>query len=70
MSWFWLNVPLALAFWAIWTGVPLWVVLKHPDTGEEPARTRADVHQRPAMPSPNAPPPADGDRRELAGARS
>jgi hypothetical protein len=33
MHWFWMNVPLAAAFFAIWTGVPLWLVLKHPDIG-------------------------------------
>jgi hypothetical protein len=36
MHWFWLNIPLAAAFFAIWTGVPLWLVLKHPDTGSGP----------------------------------
>jgi hypothetical protein len=36
MYWFWLNVPLAAVFFAIWTGVPLWLVLKYPDTGPGP----------------------------------
>ncbi len=36
MFWFWLNIPLAVAFFAIWTGIPLWLVLKHPDIGPEP----------------------------------
>ena len=36
MYWFWLNVPLAAVFFAIWTGVPLWLVLKYPDTGSGP----------------------------------
>jgi hypothetical protein len=35
MYWFWLNIPLAVAFFAIWTGVPLWLVLKHPDIGPQ-----------------------------------
>ena len=37
MSWFWLNVPLAVLFFAAWTGIPLWMVLSHPDRREEPA---------------------------------
>jgi hypothetical protein len=37
MSWFWLNVPLAAAFVAAWTGIPLWAVLKHPDAGQHTA---------------------------------
>jgi hypothetical protein len=36
MHWFWMNVPLAVMIFVIWTGVPLWLVLKHPDTGPEP----------------------------------
>jgi hypothetical protein len=32
MAWFWLNIPLcALIFGAI-CGIPLWLVIKHPDT--------------------------------------
>jgi hypothetical protein len=53
MYWFWMNVPLAAAFFAIWTGVPLWLVLKHPDIGsgpcvpDTPARSRFLSPQRP-----------------------
>jgi hypothetical protein len=36
MHWFWMNIPLAAMIFAIWTGVPLWLVLKHPDTGPQP----------------------------------
>lgn len=32
MLWFWMNVPLALVFLAGWAGIPLWLVLRHPDT--------------------------------------
>ena len=32
MNWFWINVPLMVAFFAVWTGVPLWLSIKHPDT--------------------------------------
>jgi hypothetical protein len=37
MYWFWLNIPLAAAFAAAWMGIPLWLVLKHPDAGPHAA---------------------------------
>ena len=51
MSWVWLNIPLsALVFLAI-AGIPMWLVLKHPD--ERPGRARmmrpATVPAQPAM---------------------
>ena len=36
MNWFWLNVPLAAAFFGAWVGIPIWLVLKHPDQRPEP----------------------------------
>ena len=32
MIWFVLNIPLAVAFFAALVGIPLWLVIKHPDT--------------------------------------
>jgi hypothetical protein len=32
MTWLLLNVPLMVLFVALWAGVPMWLVLKHPDT--------------------------------------
>ena len=46
MSWFWMNIPLALAFFGLWVGVPMWLVLKHADRG--PAPVAAPVQARPA----------------------
>jgi hypothetical protein len=40
MSWFWMNVPLAAVFFAAWSGIPLWMVLKHPGWGPAPADSR------------------------------
>ena len=44
MSWFWLNIPLAAAFFLATAGIPMWLVLRHPDTGASrrpgPARGR------------------------------
>jgi hypothetical protein len=33
MTWLLLNIPLAVLFFALWVGIPMWLVLKHPDTG-------------------------------------
>jgi hypothetical protein len=49
---FWLSIPLAAVFFAAWTGTPLWLVLKHRDTGLEPRNTQrrarpAGRHRRP-----------------------
>jgi hypothetical protein len=37
MTWLLLNIPLAALFFALWVGIPLWMVIKHPDTGPAPA---------------------------------
>jgi hypothetical protein len=37
MSWFWLNVPLMAVFVLATAGIPMWLVLRHPETS--PART-------------------------------
>ena len=33
MNWFWMNIPLMAVFFAAWVGIPMWLVLRHPDTG-------------------------------------
>ncbi len=40
--WFWLNIPLGAVIFLAIVGIPLWLVIKHPDTGEEiaPAASR------------------------------
>ena len=32
MTWLLLNIPLMVLFLALWAGVPLWLVRRHPDT--------------------------------------
>ncbi len=32
MTWLLLNIPLMILFFALWVGIPLWLVRKHPDT--------------------------------------
>ena len=63
MFWFMLNIPLAAAFFLAITGIPAWLVIRHPD-------------QRPALAAAACRGPADQaddlavarDERELAGA--
>jgi hypothetical protein len=62
VNWFWLNVPLMAVFFLAITGIPLWLVFKHPDTGPVPVRVRV-ASPPPAEPARSAP------VRELAGAR-
>jgi hypothetical protein len=33
MNWFWMNVPAMVVFFAAITGIPLWLSLRHSDTG-------------------------------------
>jgi hypothetical protein len=49
MSWFWLNIPLAAVFFAAWTAIPLWIVLKHPDRGPAPADSYPDTPAEPEL---------------------
>ena len=53
MYWFWLNMPLAAAFFAAWAGIPLWLVARHPDTGPRTASADRREHAgdgRPRIP--------------------
>jgi len=47
MTWLLLNIPLMILFLALWTGIPLWLVRKHPDAkptlAAAPAVTRMPV---------------------------
>jgi hypothetical protein len=71
MVWFWVNIPLcALIFGAV-CGIPLWLVLKHPDTAALPAGGSDTVPQaRPvALAAPSTvsrPAPATPAEREAA----
>ena len=37
----WINVLLAVPFIALWAGIPLWLVLRRPDTRPQPAVAHA-----------------------------
>ena len=38
MMWFWLNVPLMVAFFGAWCGIPLVKVLRNPEWGSGTGR--------------------------------
>jgi hypothetical protein len=49
----WMNIPLMVLAFALWVGVPLWLVLRHPDRSPRenrsvPAYLRARRAKRPA----------------------
>ena len=44
MTWLLLNIPLMILFFAVWAGIPLWLVRKHPD--RKPALAAAPVVTR------------------------
>jgi hypothetical protein len=48
VNWLWLNIPLMAAFFIATTGIPLWLVFKHPDQGRQSApRPRATASRQP-----------------------
>ncbi len=36
MAWFWLNIPLCALIFSAVCGIPLWLVIKHPDADALP----------------------------------
>jgi hypothetical protein len=44
MTWLLLNIPLAVLFFALWVGIPMWLVLKHPDREPTLAAAPAVTH--------------------------
>jgi hypothetical protein len=55
MIWLLLNLLMAAPFLAVWVGVPLWLVFKHPDRGyQQRAASGRDLSHRvePAEPQP------------------
>jgi hypothetical protein len=52
MNWFWMNIPAALVCVGLWSGIPMWLVLKHPDRGPTslaPARARQAAPAEPQI---------------------
>jgi hypothetical protein len=62
MTWLLTNIPLMIVFFALWTGIPLWMVLRRKDTA--PKSALATVRQFPHKPDTSY--EADYRRREAA----
>ena len=49
-TWFWINIPLMVLAFALWVGIPMWMVLWRPDRDPRETRTvPAYLRQRGAM---------------------
>jgi hypothetical protein len=62
MTWLLMNVPLMIVFFALWTVIPLWMVLRSRDTA--PKSAMAAVRQFPHQPDTGY--EADYRRRQAA----
>ena len=67
----WINISLMALFFALWVGVPMWMIFKRPD--RDPRETRivpAYLRKRSTagMPAQRTLVPEDAKRRELVGA--
>ena len=67
----WMNIPLMVLAFALWVGVPMWMVLRHPDrhpreTRTVPAYLRQSAGARATvLPGQRqAPAYAEGERRD------
>ena len=49
MNWLWLNIPLGSLIFLAVAGIPMWLVLKHPDTRQHIPGARA-AHQPDLVP--------------------
>jgi hypothetical protein len=69
----WINIPFMVLFFALWAGIPMWMIAKHPDRHPRETRTvPAYLRQRaPAGPPAQGPAPARSaaQPRELVSAR-
>jgi len=41
MTWLLYNIPLMVLFFALWVGIPAWLVARHPDTRPQQAQPPA-----------------------------
>jgi hypothetical protein len=53
VNWFWMNIPLETAFLAVWIGIPMWLVFRHPDRGPDAATSQLSLELETLM-SPTA----------------
>ena len=52
MNWLWLNIPFATLIFLAMTLIPLWLVIRHPDTGAGAAGLARRAAGRAAVPVP------------------
>jgi len=52
------NFLLALMFILAWSGIPLWMVIKHPDTAPDFSEAHAYLAAKAAQPAATEPEPA------------
>jgi hypothetical protein len=63
-TWLWIDIPLCALFFLAVCGIPLWMVIRHPDTGPNRAGMASQrsglAQQRSslAQPSPESPQPS------------
>ncbi len=43
MAWLWMNIPLSVLMFGAVTGIPVWVVIKHPDVGPPAPGSKPEV---------------------------
>jgi hypothetical protein len=44
MTWLLYNIPLMVLFFALWAGIPLWLVTRRPDTGPQAVQLPASAY--------------------------
>jgi hypothetical protein len=66
----WINIPLMVLAFALWVGIPMWMVLRRPDRDPRETRTVPDYLRQQgvpavAFPERRVPAEAGAERREL-----
>jgi hypothetical protein len=68
----WINISLMALFFALWVGVPMWMIFKRPDRDPRETRTVPAYLRKRTTAATSAhwriPAPGDAKRRELVGA--
>jgi hypothetical protein len=54
----WANIPLALLFFLAWSGIPMWMVIKRPDTPPDHSEAHAYLAAKAADATAAEPAPA------------
>jgi hypothetical protein len=68
MNWILLNIPLGVVFFLAIAGIPLWMVIRHPDRGPARGQAIGQATSAARMTEPARDRSLTGDSRELVGA--